>query len=90
MIFLFNCRWKLPLESVKINVCYFKANMHHFPHNFIFASDDQSQDIWGLSEYEYPGMVKVILLTNSYYSCFSNIIILRKIILRGKYKLIIT
>ena len=52
-------RWKLPLEPVRINVCYYKANQHHFPHNFIFASDDESQDIWGLSEYEYPGMVKV-------------------------------
>ena len=71
MIDLFNCRWKLPLESVKINVCFFNANTHHFPHNFIFASDDQSQDIWGLAEYEYPGMVKVILWTNSYYSCFA-------------------
>ena len=52
-------RWRLPLEPVRINVCYFKTNKDHFPHNFIFASDDESMDIWGLSEYEYPGMVKV-------------------------------
>ena len=60
-------RWKLPLEPVRINVCYYKANQHHFPHNFIFASDDESQDIWGLSEYEYPGMVKVVLNQILYY-----------------------
>ena len=57
-------RWKLPLEPVRINVCYYKANEHHFPHNFIFASDDESQDIWGLAEYEYPGMIKVPLKQN--------------------------
>ena len=47
------------MEPVRINVCYFKTNKDHFPHNFIFASDDESMDIWGLAEYEYPGMVKV-------------------------------
>ena len=47
------------MEPVRINVCYYKANKDHFPHNFIFASDDESMDIWGLAEYEYPGMVKV-------------------------------
>ena len=52
-------RWELPLEPVRINVCYYKANKDHFPHNFIFASDDESQDIWGLAEYQYPGMIKV-------------------------------
>ena len=60
--FVLVCRWKLPLEPIRINVCYFKASKDHFPHNFIFASDDESQDIWGLSEYEYPGLVKVLFM----------------------------
>ena len=77
MLFIFlSLRWNLPLEPVRINVCYYKANKHHFPHNFIFASDDESQDIWGLAEYEYPGMVKVPFHNHIFYK---NILINKKL-----------
>ena len=48
--------WNLPLKPIKIPVFYYKANQH-IPHTFIFEQDDTH--IWGLPEFEYPGLVKV-------------------------------
>ena len=47
----------MPLTPMKISVFYFKKNDGHHEHNFYY--DDDLDEIWGLGELEYPGMVKV-------------------------------
>ena len=51
--------WNLPLKPIKIPVFYFKAN-GHIPHTFYYIKDD-AHDVWGSPEFEYAGLVKVLL-----------------------------
>ncbi|XP_013889206.1 peroxisomal sarcosine oxidase, partial [Austrofundulus limnaeus] len=63
---------QLPLEVVKINVCYWKEKvpgMYHvkkrFPCFIQTESEETKEHIYGLPSNEYPGMVKICYHTGS-------------------------
>ncbi|KAF3692523.1 Peroxisomal sarcosine oxidase [Channa argus] len=57
---------QLPLEVVKINVCYWKEKVpgtynvkQRFPCFILTEGEESNEDIYGLPSNEYPGLVKI-------------------------------
>ncbi|XP_044058249.1 LOW QUALITY PROTEIN: peroxisomal sarcosine oxidase [Siniperca chuatsi] len=57
---------QLPLQVVKINVCYWKEKVHgsydvkqHFPCFLLTEGVESKEHIYGLPSNEYPGLVKI-------------------------------
>ncbi|XP_072249257.1 peroxisomal sarcosine oxidase isoform X1 [Leuresthes tenuis] len=57
---------QLPLEVIKINVCYWKEKVpgsyalnRHFPCFLLTESEESKEHIYGLPSNEYPGMMKI-------------------------------
>ncbi|XP_026219844.1 peroxisomal sarcosine oxidase [Anabas testudineus] len=63
---LTNTGLQLPLQVVKINVCYWKEKVpglysmqQRFPCFILTEGEESSEDIYGLPSNEYPGLVKI-------------------------------